>query len=171
VSPWTYTTGFWKPIDSLRSVVKKSLKPKEIVVALSPPGSSVFGSRVGASGFAPAKGEPLRSKPGSAWPMIMTAASPFAFALAKVSRSQAMSAAFRAAYSSSLNWANWTPGVFGSVSVGGVSPEPLEQRLLHVPGTFTVAYITPLNSQRRFSTQGTSLNVVAVRKPLQRGVD
>jgi hypothetical protein len=53
------------------------------------------------------------------------------------------------------------------------SPEPLEQRLLHVPWTFSVAYVTLLNVQRRFSTHGVE-NVglpVALVVPRQRGVD
>jgi hypothetical protein len=74
---------------------------------------------------------------------IITAAEPSCFASAKVSSSHLMSAVLRAASS----------GALGLVS----------QRLLHEPWTLTVAYVTPLTFQRRFSTQSVVPGGLALR--------
>src|SRR5919198_4820500 len=73
--------------------------------------------------------------------MIITPAEPLSFASSKVSSSHCLSAASRAAYSAGSPFTE-------------ASPAPLEHRLLQVPWTLSVAYVTPLNVQRRFSTHG-----------------
>src|SRR5262245_48788400 len=88
--------------------------------------------------------------------MIITAAECSFVASSNVLCSHASSAGSRAWY---------------SASSPARSPAPLEQRLLHVPCTFTVAYVTCLNVQRRFSTQGSGACSPALFTPRQFGVD
>src|SRR5262245_45540758 len=94
--------------------------------------TSVVGLRLGAPW------KPAVSKPGSACQMIITPAEPCAFASANVCCSHSSSAASRAVYSGTS-----PPG----------SPVPLEQRLLQLPCTVSVADVAVWNVQRPFSTQ------------------